>query len=154
MPSPRKTDRPYVRKSPGDRFGSVVLIEYLGKINGNGYWLCKCDCGNHMRVQSGQLASVKSCGKGVHHSKYDERPTYQRVHTRLAEERGPARDAGPCVNCGNRAQEWSYDGTDLNPLQHAKGWPYSTDLTCYVPRCISCHRKRDRRSNIEEANKP
>jgi len=143
--------RPYVRKAPGDRFGALVLIENLGKINGNGYWLARCDCGNHLRIQPGQLAKVRSCGKGVHHPRYSEAPSYQRVHTRLAEERGKASDAGPCVTCGRPAQEWSYDGTDPDHLHHEKGYPYSTDPSRYVPRCISCHRKRDRRDNIRPA---
>lgn len=141
----RSTDRPYIRKSAGDRFGFLVLVENLGKIKGNGYWLARCDCGNYVRVQPGQLATTRSCGKGVHHPHYRDAPSYQRVHTRLAEKRGPARDAGLCVTCNGPAAEWSYDGTDPSPLKHPNGWEYSTDLSRYVPRCKKCHRGHDRK---------
>lgn len=124
------------------------MIENLGKINGNGYWLGRCDCGNMMKIQSGQLKTIRSCGKGIHHPHYQEDPSYYRVHERLARKRGPARDAGPCASCGGEAQEWSYDGTDPDPRYHPRGWAYSADLSRYHPRCARCHRKKDFLANV------
>lgn len=48
------------------RFGKLLVIEY----NGNGKWLCLCDCGNKIIVRSDYLKAghTKSCG--CIHKKY------------------------------------------------------------------------------------
>ena len=48
------------------RFGKLFVIEY----NGNGKWLCQCDCGNKTIVRSDYLKTghTKSCG--CIHKKY------------------------------------------------------------------------------------
>ena len=71
--------------------------------------------------------------------------TYQGVHKRLSRDKGKAA-AHCCVDCGNRAHEWSYDGGCPNELYETlEKLPiaYSTDQTRYSPRCRSCHRNRD-----------
>lgn len=70
-------------------------------------------------------------------------PAYRSVHSRLASDRGPARQY-PCVDCGDQAQHWSYDHTDPAELRSPGGQPYSLDPQRYKPRCVRCHIAFDR----------
>lgn len=85
--------------------------------------------------------------------------TYEAVHKRLRETRGPA-SAHPCTICGKPAQQWAYDHRDPRPRttlmtdrtvvhkhavidgQHAT--EYSVQLHHYEPLCIACHTRLDR----------
>jgi len=60
-----RSARTYIRRKVGDRVGQVVLVEYLGIQGRNAYWRCVCDCGAEMRVQSGQLRTVRSCASSA-----------------------------------------------------------------------------------------
>jgi hypothetical protein len=46
------------------RFGKLVAIKLMGKINDIYKWLCQCDCGNQILVKTGSLnyKEVQSCG--------------------------------------------------------------------------------------------
>lgn len=68
-------------------------------------------------------------------------PRWQTVHKRLGRERGSAR-THICVDCGKRAQEWSYNHLDPAELIGDR-MRYSLDLSYYEPRCIKCHRGFD-----------
>lgn len=48
----------------GQKFNSLKVIKFWGKINNTYKWLCKCDCGNEVIVSSANLknGSTKSCG--------------------------------------------------------------------------------------------
>ena len=48
----------------GKRFGKLVAIEEDGRIGTNVAWICKCDCGNVIRVRASSLLSgnTTSCG--------------------------------------------------------------------------------------------
>lgn len=49
----------------GKRFGSLVVIRFLGVENHYSQWLCKCDCGKQKIVKRGQHLTngqVTSCG--------------------------------------------------------------------------------------------
>lgn len=48
----------------GRRFNKLTVIKRAGSQNNNAMWLCKCDCGNEIRVISASLTSgnTKSCG--------------------------------------------------------------------------------------------
>ena len=48
----------------GKRFGRLIVIKRDGSHNGNAVWLCKCDCGNEIRVMTYKLTmgKVRSCG--------------------------------------------------------------------------------------------
>lgn len=49
----------------GQRFGRLVVLHRDGKRkNGNAAWLCQCDCGNRVTVDSYAMrhGSVRSCG--------------------------------------------------------------------------------------------
>jgi hypothetical protein len=78
--------------------------------------------------------------------------TYQGMHYRVKKYRGSASQF-LCIDCGQQAEEWSYNHLDENERTGTDGGhllPYSTDVTFYEPRCKSCHRafdqSRDRRS--------
>lgn len=53
----------------GKRFGKLTAIKQLPKdetqYGTSRWWLCKCDCGNYTKVQTGQLniGAIQSCGK-------------------------------------------------------------------------------------------
>lgn len=52
-----------------------------------------------------------------------------------------------CIECGNEAYDWAYDGTDSSQLYADNGngtWTwFSRFPEFYMPMCRSCHRKRD-----------
>lgn len=69
-------------------------------------------------------------------------PTYRGAHTRVRARRGKARNL-PCINCGNPATAWAYQGTDPNPLVSPRGYLYSVDPAHYAPMCTPCHATLD-----------
>lgn len=48
----------------GEKFGKLLILNYIETINKRPYWLCKCDCGNVVKKRGKELksGSVKSCG--------------------------------------------------------------------------------------------
>ena len=50
--------------SIGDRFGRLTVIKQLDTVQNKRYWLCKCRCGNAVRVPTSCLMSgvTRSCG--------------------------------------------------------------------------------------------
>jgi len=48
----------------GKKFDRLTVLEFAGVKNGNGMYLCLCDCGNETIVQYGSLTSraTRSCG--------------------------------------------------------------------------------------------
>jgi hypothetical protein len=71
-------------------------------------------------------------------------PTYKAIHIRLTKTYGPA-SFYQCVDCGNQAQQWSYDNTDDQVrIDPAIGCAYSFDLFRYQSRCVPCHVKYDK----------
>lgn len=71
-----------------------------------------------------------------------DQATYNAIHFRLKNERGPARE-NPCLRCGKPAQEWAYDHADPDERVSPKMQPFSLNLNHYQPLCRSCHRKLD-----------
>lgn len=49
--------RTKIKYEIGDRFGTVVVQENLGR----GYWKCKCDCGKEKVYSSSELKNKKVC---------------------------------------------------------------------------------------------
>jgi hypothetical protein len=93
---------------------------------------------------------VDGPGRGVGRNRL-ETLTYTGMHKRLFYDKGKA-SAHSCVDCGNRAQEWSYDGgcpDELHEVLEKKPIAYSTDQSKYSPRCRPCHRGRDESLNRE-----
>lgn len=74
---------------------------------------------------------------------------YSAVHERMRKSKGPA-SAHACVECGEPAAHWAYDGSDpeeLTDLDHGNPVTYSADLGRYFPMCRSCHTKHDAARN-------
>lgn len=48
----------------GQRFGRLVVVERTENVRDHTAWLCQCDCGNIVRVESINLAKghTRSCG--------------------------------------------------------------------------------------------
>jgi len=71
---------------------------------------------------------------------------YRAAHVRVEKARGKAR-LYFCVDCSERAQEWSLGKDAENVLissaDNSAGKAYSLDVEDYEPRCMSCHRKHD-----------
>lgn len=54
--------RSVVSDKAGQRFGSVVAREVVGKNGSNRVWICDCDCGGTVRFSSNELRDANSCG--------------------------------------------------------------------------------------------
>lgn len=102
---------------------------------------CVCGCGT-------ATARGKYYARGHNRKTWEAtkvRPSFSGVHKRLAAHRGPAAEYD-CVDCGQAAAEWSYDGLDsqqLTEIRRGSVATYSTDLNRYQPRCRPCHRRFD-----------
>lgn len=75
-----------------------------------------------------------------------EVPTISAMHWRIRSIRGRAIDHA-CIDCGRKAQEWSYNNADPDELfaeDHGSLLAYSLNLDNYDPRCALCHRRFDR----------
>lgn len=69
---------------------------------------------------------------------------YVRAHRKVARVRGKA-DTHACIDCGDQAQEWSFNYENPSPLfAGERRTPYSHDPSDYDPRCKKCHLKFDR----------
>ena len=80
-----------------------------------------------------------------HHGWTGDDASYGTVHDRIRRTRGSA-SRYACVDCGESAYEWSYDGRDpKQKLCSARGLAYSTKMDHYVARCVPCHRRHDLR---------
>ena len=55
-----------IKDLKNQRFGKLLVIEY----NGNGKWLCLCDCGNKTIVRSDYLKTGHTQSCGCIHKKY------------------------------------------------------------------------------------
>lgn len=55
--------RPYIDIT-GQTFGRLIVIEHAGLKNHVSYWMCKCTCGNIIKVRYNNLTrgTTKSCG--------------------------------------------------------------------------------------------
>lgn len=67
---------------------------------------------------------------------------YIAAHHRLRRQRGSATDQS-CIDCGEQATDWSYEGGAPDERVVDDNGPFSLDPSYYVPRCRSCHTKFD-----------
>jgi hypothetical protein len=62
------------------RFGKLIVESYDSRNEKGAIWLCKCDCGNNIKVPTGLLhrskGSVKSCGCEKHKNKKSNKSPY------------------------------------------------------------------------------
>ncbi|GAA3947974.1 hypothetical protein [Microbacterium soli] len=128
----------------GERFGALVVAEYIPakRSEGGSLWLCRCDCGRVTRVRTGDLrrGSAQSCG-GAHH-RYQDVIGIGGAHDRVKRMHGSA-SQHRCVDCGGLAAHWSYDHRDENERIDDKRGPYSLDPAHYEARCVPCHKRFD-----------
>jgi DNA-binding transcriptional regulator YiaG len=72
-------------------------------------------------------------------------PSYRTAHNRVGNAKGRA-SGHACVDCGQPAAQWSYDGLDPDELTDPKtGCKYSAKPGHYQARCHLCHLKADKR---------
>lgn len=150
MKSWRYGDPLHVARGPrvglvGQRFGLLVVCEYLPRSGEASRWLCKCECGREHEVRTGDLnsGSVRTCGHVSHQLEPDAE--YGAAHDRVVRARGKAR-THKCVDCESRASQWSYDHADPDERHSAavKGAPaFSLNPSHYVARCVPCHKRFD-----------
>lgn len=73
---------------------------------------------------------------------------YQGAHRRTRYQRGNPSEHS-CIDCGQQAQEWSYNYEDpdekVSEQRLSIGMLYSPDPGFYDPRCIRCHKRFDSR---------
>lgn len=126
----------------GQRFGTLTAVERK-----QGKWLCRCDCGNERLASAGELnrtGDANTCGTKSNH--LSDNVGYGAAHDRVKRLHGPA-DRHQCVDCGSRAQHWSYDHTDPDERYEeglsARPVAYSLDVEHYSPRCVPCHKRYD-----------
>lgn len=129
---------------------------------------CKSYCEMHyvrskkgLPMIPGHLPKPKTCPeldmRGRKNPNYQgDKVTYNGAHTRPRTLWGPAQNY-PCMDCGEPAMQWAYDGTDpsqkLGERKDCKSksllW-YSVWPEFYLPLCVSCHRIRDDGAASEE----
>ncbi|NNU26797.1 hypothetical protein [Isoptericola sediminis] len=152
---PAPTTRPGRWKyKPGDRFGSLVLLERLPSSRGGAEGRFRCDCGNlrTMRINNVASSSVQTCTSPARHPdpRLVEVPAYGTVHHRLVAARGRASEHECAVSsCTRFASDWAYRHGLLDPLVQSNGAkddgkPYSDDPDLYMPLCRPHHQKWDR----------
>lgn len=69
---------------------------------------------------------------------------YQAAHLRVATSKGKA-SSHACIDCGARANDWSYVHDCPHELRQAGRPAYCAHVEHYEPRCRSCHRAYDRK---------
>lgn len=55
---------PFVKNKQGQRYGRLVVLDFVEVKNRKAQWMCLCDCGNKTVISSGNLrvGKAKSCG--------------------------------------------------------------------------------------------
>jgi hypothetical protein len=140
----------------GEVFGRLTIIgkapsHVTPKGRKEAKWVALCNCGSVVEKLAVNIraGSTTSCGKHGHGGKKAgvAGTSYELVHHRLRKTRGPASEY-LCVDCGNAAQEWSYDGCDPQQLfkPGKTRLAYSLNPDRYEPRCKRCHSEYDRQA--------
>src|SRR5690606_2960253 len=126
----RALGRARVKNEAGNRYGRLTVIAREGSRTRSGgkriaTWLCACDCGQEAVVVGANLrsGSTRSCGclarelaaenvvKVAVRGYRKDVVGYGAAHERVYRKRGRA-SQHDCVDCGERAEEWSYDHSD------------------------------------------
>ena len=139
--TPTPTHPSRVRNAPGDRIGTLTLIERIGQ-----QWRCECECGRIRLSRSGDLnraGDASTCGYRPNHR--IESPSYGAAHDRIRRDRGSA-SLHRCVDCDSQAHHWSYDHAADDEMHEMIGnslVAYSPSQDHYLPRCVPCHKRFD-----------
>jgi hypothetical protein len=150
--------------SPGDGFG-ILTVLLVGRVESfkDAACICSCECGKVKAIRLYNLDRVRSCGCSRQSIRGPQKDIikYHSVHNLLRSQRGQA-SGYVCVDCGDQAEEWSYDGgspTETVQLvsdgrRNGKDRYVAhsgRDLSFYSPRCKKCHYQQDlerSRSNL------
>jgi hypothetical protein len=118
-----------------------VFLDCTRQAKSKGY------CGAHLRQQRvhGRMDAIRE------QTVWDA-CTYSAVHHRCRQLWGRVQQY-PCIDCGESAEEWAYDGKDPSELyvertdwgQRKSIVPYSRFPEFYMPMCKVCHKRRDMR---------
>jgi hypothetical protein len=133
---PRRTRRGGLMDAKDPRHGTANGYTNLG---------CRCDpCRTARRLYRNSLMiGPRNKVGGLPKS---GPASYSAIHARIHVLYGPAR-IYDCVDCGDNAHEWSYDGKDLNATcavtDVGHTLIYSQNLDHYQPVCRPCHARRD-----------
>lgn len=132
----------------GQRFGRLLVTSHAANHGARTTWNVHCDCGRTIIARAEDLRSgnTKSCGclradvaRQLNHTPVVD---YFGAHQRVRTARGPA-GHHQCVDCGDRAQDWSYDHADpterFGTSHTGRGLAYSLNPLHYQPRCKPCH---------------
>ncbi len=150
-----------IKDVSGQRFGRLTAVSPAERsANGRVRWLCVCDCGTEVVVQSNNLQSgnTRSCGcvgrekaaarfavigRLPNRQKPDDEIGYTAAHDRVRKLYGSASQYF-CIDCLDWAQDWSLQ-TDSPRARRdaASGLLLSPDPDDYVPRCKRCHFRYD-----------
>lgn len=135
----------------GEYVGRWTVLRRAGRRAGNGQalWLCQCDCGTQTAHSGSNLRRRRTLSCGCRREPVDLTApvTYAAAHKRVRAKRGPATAYG-CVDCGDPANEWSYDHSEAAFEQeqavrgdrgHVSVLRFHPDPAYYSPRCRSCH---------------
>lgn len=76
---------------------------------------------------------------------------YRAIHVRIEVQRGKASEHS-CVDCGDPAEQWSYNNSgDAERSEDGVG-RYSTELANYDPRCRRCHFRFDCETSLDHVH--
>jgi cytochrome c553 len=152
VPKGRPATIPAAHKhKPGDRHGSLVIVERLGRVNGSVRVSCRCDCGNVKALGLPNLLSGATVNCADRENHLDPRHKgedigYDGAHNRVKAIKGSASQF-PCAECGGPARHWAYSHADAAELRmtHGRqaGSPYSANPDHYAPMCVKCHARFD-----------
>ncbi|MFE2335051.1 hypothetical protein [Streptomyces coelicoflavus] len=138
---------------PGDRFGSLVIVERLGKRNGSEWITAECECGNVKEYSLSNLVNgvTKNCADRRHHTDprhKGEAITYDGAHGRVRGIKGSASEYACHRGCGRQAEQWAYSHADHDEQRMTygkeEGRPYSANPEHYLATCRACHARFDR----------
>lgn len=90
----------------GQRYGKLLALED----DGNGRWMCLCDCGNRVSVLSTNMASMRNKNRGCRHCANRKDIAGEKIGllTAIESEKGPLEGRHPLwifkCDCGNTTQ--------------------------------------------------
>lgn len=134
----------------GQRFGKLTVIEKVDYIGKNTRWICKCDCGNIVKIQSNNLltGNTKSCGcLRAKHGSYKSR--LYKIYTSMKYRCSCPTDTG-YKNYGGRGikvcDEW------LQDFHNFKEWALNNGYDENAPRGECTLDRIDVNGNYEPNN--
>lgn len=125
----------------GERFTRWLVVEYIGRINKNPIYRCRCDCGTEKQVNSGRLLNGTSKSCGCLHIEQTIKHGHIRNNKRTKEYRMWIGMKNRCFN-PNADQYHNYGGRGITVCEE---WKESFEAFLnYVGPCPSTKHSLDR----------